>query len=64
MAGAGLADERADIDQAWRDDLAGAIDDVGAFGHAGGADAAARVADDPVSDEHVAGTVEIERQDR
>ena len=40
VAGAGLADKGAHVDQAGGDDLAGAIDDVGAFGHAGGADAA------------------------
>ena len=61
MAGAGLADEGAHVDQAGRDDLAGAVDDLGAFGHAGRADAAPRVADDAVGDQHVAGAVEIAR---
>ena len=40
MAGAGLADESAHVDQPGGHDLAGAIDDVGAFRHAGGTDAA------------------------
>ena len=40
MAGAGLADKGAHVDQPGGDDLAGAIDDVRAFGHAGSADAA------------------------
>ena len=62
MAGAGLADEGAHVDQAGRHDLAGAIDDVGAFRHAGGADAAARLADDAVGDQHVADAVEVARR--
>ena len=45
-----------------RHDLAGAIDDVRAFGHAGGADAALGVADHAVGDQHVAGAVEIARR--
>ena len=40
MARAGLADKGAHVDQAGGDDLAGAIDDVGAFRHAGRANAA------------------------
>ena len=40
MAGAGFADKGAHVDQAGGNDLAGAIDDVGAFGHAGGTNAA------------------------
>src|ERR1700723_2932636 len=52
VAAAGLADKSAHVDQAGRDDLAGAIDDVGAFGHAGRTDAAAAVADGAVGDQH------------
>src|SRR5581483_9170179 len=62
MAQARLADKGAHIDQAGRHDLAGAIDDVGAFGHAGRADAAAHFADQPVGDQDVAGAVEIARR--
>ena len=61
MAGAGLADKGAHVDQPGGDDLAGAIDDVGALGHAGGADAALRIADHAVGDQHVADAVEIAR---
>ena len=42
---AGLADEGAHVDQAGRDDVAAALDDLGAFGHAGRADAALGLAD-------------------
>ena len=59
VAGTGLADKGAHVDQPGGDDLAGAIDDVGAFGHAGGADAALGVADGAIGYQHVAGTVEI-----
>ena len=59
VAGAGLADKGAHVDQPGGDDLAGAIDDVGAFGHAGRADAALGVADDAVGNQDVAGAVEI-----
>ena len=64
VAGAGLADEGAHVDQPGGDDLAGAIDDVGALGHAGGANAAPGVADHAVGDQDVAGAVEIARRDR
>ena len=60
MAGTRLADESAYVDQAGRDDLAGTVDDVGAFGHACGADAVARVTNDLVSDEHIPRAIEIE----
>src|SRR5258707_14400889 len=40
VAGAGFADKGAHVDQPGRDDLAGAIDDIGTLGHAGAADAA------------------------
>ncbi len=40
VAGAGLADKGAHVDQPGGYDLAGAIDDVGALRHAGRADAA------------------------
>jgi hypothetical protein len=59
VAGAGLADESAHVDQPGGDDLAGAIDDVGAFGHAGRADAASGVADGAVGNQDVAGAVEV-----
>jgi hypothetical protein len=39
MARAGLADKGTHVDQAGRHDLAGAIDDLGAFRHAGSCDA-------------------------
>ena len=59
MAGAGLADKGAHVDQSGCDDLAGAIDDVGTFGHAGGADAAPGLADRAVGDQDIADAVEI-----
>ena len=59
VAGAGLADKGTHVDQSGRNDLAGAIDDVGAFGHAGRTDAAAAFADGAVGDQHVADPVEI-----
>src|SRR5262249_56339778 len=43
------------------DDLAGAIDDVGAFGHTGRANAAPGVPDHAIGNQHVAGAVEIAR---
>ncbi len=61
MAGARLADKGTHVDQAGCDDLAGAIDDVGAFGHAGGADATPALADRAVGDQDVADAVEIAR---
>ena len=61
VAGAGLADKGAHVDQPGGDDLAGAIDDVGAFGHAGRTDAAPGIADHAVGDQDVAGAVEIPR---
>ena len=39
MFGAGFADEGPHVDEAGRDDLAAAVDDLGALRHAGGADA-------------------------
>jgi len=44
--------------------IAGAIDDVGSFRHAGSANAAPRVADHAVGDQHVARTVENRATDR
>ena len=61
VVGAGLADEGAHVDQAGGDDLAGAIDDLGALGHAGRADAALGLADHAVGDQQVAGKIEIAR---
>ena len=54
MAGARLADEGAHVDQARRNDLAVAIEDLGAFRDAGGADAALGVADLAIGDQDVA----------
>src|SRR5271155_5776634 len=61
MAGAGFADKGAHVDQPGGDDLAGAIDDVGALGHAGRTDAAPGIADHAVGDQNIAGHVEIAR---
>ena len=47
------------VDQAGREHQAGAIDDVGSLGHAGGADAALQVADHAVGDQDIAGPVEV-----
>ena len=55
----GSPDERAHVDQPGGDDPAGAIDDVSAFRHTGGADAAPGVSDHAIGDEDVAGAVEI-----
>ena len=62
VLGAGLADEGAHVDQAGRDDVAAAIDDLGAFRHAGRADAALGLADRAVGDQHVAGKIEVARR--
>ena len=60
--GAGLADEGAHVDQARRDDVAATLDDFGAFGHPGRADAALGLADHAIGDEDVAGEIEIARR--
>ena len=60
--GAGLADEGAHVDQAGRDDLAAAVDDLGAFRHAGRADAALGLADHAVGDQEIAGEIEVARR--
>ena len=57
-----LADEGAHVDQAGRDQLAAAIDHIGAFRHAGSADAFLGLADDAVGDQQVADDVEIARR--
>ena len=57
-----LADEGAHVDQARRHQLAAAVDHLGAFRHAGGADAALGLADDAVGDQQVAEQVEIARR--
>ncbi len=62
LAGARLADEGAHVDQAGRDQLAAAVDDLGAFRHAGGADAVLGLADDAVGDQQVAGKIEVARR--
>ncbi len=62
MAGAGFADKGAHVDQAGRDDLAAAVDRLGAFRHAGGADALAGFADRAVGDQEVADDIEIARR--
>jgi hypothetical protein len=59
---AGLADEGAHVDQAGRDQPAVAIDDLGAFGHAGRMDAALRLADHAVGDQQIAGKIEVARR--
>ena len=61
VAGAWLADKGARRSESGCDDLA-AIDDVGTFGHAGGADAAPGLSDDAVGDQNVADAVEIARR--
>ena len=62
MLGAGLADEGAHVDQAGRNDVALAVDDLGALRHAGGADAALGVADHAFGDQEVAGKIEFARR--
>ena len=62
VLGAGLADEGAHVDQAGRDDVAAAVDHLGAFRHAGRADAALGFADHAVGDQQVAGKIEIARR--
>ena len=59
VAGAGFADESAHIDQARCHDLAAAVDHLGAFRHAGCGDAAPRIADHAVGDQHVARRIDI-----
>src|SRR5215831_8949775 len=60
-AAAGLADESAHVDEAGRDQLALAVDDLGRLRHAGGADAALGLADHAIGDEKVAVDVEMAR---
>ena len=55
LAGARLADEGAHVDEARRDQLAAAVDHLGAFRHAGRADALLGLADDAVGDQQIAG---------
>src|SRR5690606_9633092 len=57
-----LADEGAHVDEAGRDDLAAAIDDLGALGHAGSADAALGLADEAVGDQEVTQEIEVARR--
>ena len=57
-----LADEGAHVDQAGRDDPALAVDDLGAFRHAGGADAALGFADRAVGNQEIARKIEIARR--
>ena len=54
-----FADEGAHVDQARRDHLAAAIDDVGAFGHAGRTNAFLRLADHAFRDQQIADNIEI-----
>ena len=60
--GAGLADEGAHVDQAGRHDVAAAVDDLGALGHAGRADAALGLADHAVGDQQVAREIQVARR--
>ena len=60
--GARLADEGAHVDQAGRDHAPVAVDDLGAFRHAGRVDAALGLADHAVGDQQVAGEIEIARR--
>ncbi len=57
-----LADEGAHVDQAGGDELAAAVDDVGAFRHAGSADAFLRLAHHAVGDQQIADNIEIARR--
>ena len=59
---AGLADEGAHVDQAGGDDLAAAVDHLGAFGNAGRADAALGLAHHAVGEQEVTRQVEIARR--
>jgi len=59
VAGAGLTDKARRSISPGATILPAQIDDVGTFGHAGGADAAPGVTDHAVGNEDVAGTVEI-----
>ena len=61
-AAAWLADKGAHVDQPGGDDLAGAIDDVGTFRHAGGADAALGLADHAIGDEQITGEIQVARR--
>src|SRR5215831_1272001 len=54
-----LADEGTHVDEAGRDELALAVDHLGGFRHAGGADAALGLADHAVGDQEIAVNVEI-----
>ncbi len=62
VAGAGLADEGAHVDETGRDQLAAAIDHVGAFRHAAGADTLLGFADEAVGDQQVADDIEVARR--
>src|SRR5581483_8437394 len=59
---AGFADKGAHVDETRGNNLARAIDDVGAFGHAGRTYAALVVANDAVGNQHVAYAVEVARR--
>ncbi len=54
MLGARLADEGAHVDQAGRDQVAAAIDDLGVGRQIGRGDAAAKIADQAVDDQDAA----------
>ncbi len=60
--GAGFADEGPHVDQAGRHQAALAVDDLGAFRHAGRADAALGLADHAIGDQQVAVDLEIARR--
>ena len=59
--GAGLADEGAHVDESGRDQAAIAVNDLRTFRHASRMDATLCLADHAVSDQQVAGKIEIAR---
>ena len=58
----GFADERTQVDQSRRDDLVAAVDDLGAFRHAGRADPTLAVADEAVGDQQITDEIEVARR--
>ena len=62
VLGPGLADEGAHVDETRRNDPAAAVDGLGSLRHPRGADAAPRVPDHAVGDQHVSRFVEIARR--
>jgi len=60
VLGPGLADEGAHVDETRRNDPAAAVDGLGSLRHPRGADAAPRIPDHAVGDQHVFRFVEID----